>query len=232
MKNKLLILILTLVVVSLTGCFGLTESLLNTLFPQPKNEVKEEEPVTKTITQVSTVTGGGAVRGPNIFEYRWWYTGYHNLRQPYLRFPHSLWWYDAGRWCWWRDNINPRYWPKPGPRLRRAPKPHIIVERGQMIPRAPKVGIDNYVDTGCPTGSFLYAVLSNDLFEAVARADSDNRLALASICEYIYNYTPNTCHGSPEKVAAWKKFHAEQPEEAHLAAGGDRERRAHYYDKH
>lgn len=99
-----------------------------------------------------------------------------------------------------------------------------------MIPRAPKAGIDQYVDWGVPTGSFLRAVLSNDLFEAVARADQYNKDALTDICEYIYNYTPTICHGSPEEVEAWLKFHSEKPEEAYNAAGADRERRKQYYE--
>lgn len=99
-----------------------------------------------------------------------------------------------------------------------------------MIPRSPKAGIDRYVGNGVPTGSFLRVVLENDLFEAVARADPDNQLALADICEYIYNYTPATCHGSPERVAAWLKFHREHPEQAHEAASQDRERREQYYE--
>jgi len=100
-----------------------------------------------------------------------------------------------------------------------------------MIPRDTKSGVDQYVDHGVPTGSFLRAVLENDLFEAVAKADYHNKLALAAICEYIYNYTPTTCHGSPEEVAAWLKFHREEQEVANCAAGTDRERRERYYDQ-
>lgn len=97
-----------------------------------------------------------------------------------------------------------------------------------MVPRHMKAAIDRYVDEGCPVASFLYAVLTNNLFEAAGRADQYNRPLLADICEYIYNYTPDTCHGSPEEVKAWLARHRDNPEETHRAAGGDREKRAQY----
>ena len=70
--------------------------------------------------------------------------------------------------------------------------------------------IDRYITHGIPTGSFLEAVLCNDLMEAMGLADMGNRLALFEICDYIYNETPSGCHGSPEKVRAWMKMKAEE----------------------
>lgn len=99
-----------------------------------------------------------------------------------------------------------------------------------MLPRDVKAGIDRYVDTGCPTGGFLRAVLSNDLFDAVGRAYESNQHCLVDICAYLYNCTPILCHGSPQRVEEWLKLHREKPEFAHEAAASDRERRAHYYD--
>lgn len=60
-----------------------------------------------------------------------------------------------------------------------------------------------YVNNGIPTGSFLEAVLSNDLFGAVAKADMWNKQALPRICELVYNYLPGSCHGSPEAYKSW-----------------------------
>jgi len=65
--------------------------------------------------------------------------------------------------------------------------------------------INNYVKIGLPPGSFVQAVLENNLMEAFGRADGGNRLSLFSICEYVYNEIPSACHGSPEKVKAWLK---------------------------
>ena len=70
--------------------------------------------------------------------------------------------------------------------------------------------IDRYVTLGIPTGSFLEAVLCNNLMESFGRADMGNRMALFEICDYIYNETPAGCHGSPEKVRAWLKLKADQ----------------------
>lgn len=66
--------------------------------------------------------------------------------------------------------------------------------------------INLYVDDGIPTGSFLEAVLSNDLMEAFGRADMDNRLTIFHITSYIYNELPSRscgCWGSPEAYNSW-----------------------------
>jgi len=66
---------------------------------------------------------------------------------------------------------------------------------------------------------------------AVKKADHHNKLALEAICDYINNFTPITCFGSPEEVSAWMKFHREKPTEANKAASQDRARRERYYDQ-
>ncbi len=63
--------------------------------------------------------------------------------------------------------------------------------------------IQRFVKTGCPVGNFLFAVLSNDFMEAIARADENNLKCIPQIAGYVYNETPGMCHGSPEKVNAW-----------------------------
>lgn len=81
-----------------------------------------------------------------------------------------------------------------------------------MIPVYTKEAIDLYVSDGIPTGSFVYAVLTNNLFDAVARADSTNIMFLREICQYIYNDIPSNCWGSQEKVNNWlemKRYSAE-----------------------
>lgn len=74
-----------------------------------------------------------------------------------------------------------------------------------MIPEDIKQSLEKYTQQRIPTGGFLYAVLSNDLFEAFGRADNENRLLLFNICSYIYNELPSTCWGSKEKVNNWLK---------------------------
>lgn len=77
----------------------------------------------------------------------------------------------------------------------------------RLIPGYMQGGLRRYILEGIQLGSFLTAVLENDLMEAAGRADSVNLTALADYATYLYNYAPQSCHGSPEKVAAWvKKF--------------------------
>lgn len=80
-----------------------------------------------------------------------------------------------------------------------------------MIEERFKESIDRYVKHGIPTGSFLNAVLENNLKEAVGRADHHAILNLKDIVIYLYNDVPSTCWGSPEKVKNWHlKFNTEK----------------------
>jgi hypothetical protein len=72
-----------------------------------------------------------------------------------------------------------------------------------MLPRNIETSLQRYANSGVPTGSFLYVVLCNNLFEAMNKADYYNRENLFDICMYIYNELPSTCHGSPERVNDW-----------------------------
>ena len=74
----------------------------------------------------------------------------------------------------------------------------------QPIPEDTREAIDEYVKYG-ECGDFLEAVLSNDLTEAVCRADAENLAALEAIVKYVYNHIPRVCWGSPEKVEAWRE---------------------------
>lgn len=81
------------------------------------------------------------------------------------------------------------------------------MQRPINIPEVTMDTLDLYVNRGIPTGGFLYAVLTNDLFDAVVKADPMNRAALKDICTYVYNDLPQDCWGSRTNVAAWiEKF--------------------------
>lgn len=80
------------------------------------------------------------------------------------------------------------------------------------IPAATLDGIRNYVLLRVPPGGFLSAVLANDLFGAVGRADVGNHAALEAICEFIYNYCPWLCWGSPERIKRWLAGTENEPE--------------------
>ena len=66
-----------------------------------------------------------------------------------------------------------------------------------------KASLDRYVNDKIPTGSFLEAVLSNNLVEAVGRADSNNIQRIPEIVKYIYNNLPSNCWGDSETVTKW-----------------------------
>lgn len=72
-----------------------------------------------------------------------------------------------------------------------------------LIPDYMRDGVELYVMHGIPPGSFMTAVLSNDLKEAFARADDQNTAAMRGWVQFLYNFTPSDCQGSPAKVASW-----------------------------
>ncbi len=60
-----------------------------------------------------------------------------------------------------------------------------------------------YIERGIPPGSFLSAVLSNDLKETFARADDENGRAVRDYVVFLYSYAPSGCWGSPDKFQGW-----------------------------
>lgn len=72
-----------------------------------------------------------------------------------------------------------------------------------MIPAHTQADLDRYVQHKILPGQFLISVLSNDLFGAVSRADSENLAALPDIVKYIYNELPSGCWGSREQIRSF-----------------------------
>lgn len=66
-------------------------------------------------------------------------------------------------------------------------------------------GLRNYGLHHIRTGSFLQAVLENNLIETLCRGDSGSNEALPHIVNYVYNALPSQSWGSKEKVEAWIK---------------------------
>lgn len=80
-----------------------------------------------------------------------------------------------------------------------------------MIEPRFKEAIDRWVKDACPMGSFVNAVLENDLIQAIGRADEDALDNLKEIVKYLYNEVPAQCWGSKEKVSAWRKAKSVTP---------------------
>jgi len=74
---------------------------------------------------------------------------------------------------------------------------------GFYIPEHMMSGIKRYVEEGILPGHFLQAIISNDLFEACAKADDDSIRNLPAYVAYFYNETPMVCWGSKEKMYSW-----------------------------
>lgn len=72
-----------------------------------------------------------------------------------------------------------------------------------VIPERIMQNLLHYVKGEEVPGGFLYAVLCNDLFGAVKKADQEMQPLIPLLCQYIHWNIPIGCHGSPEIVEAW-----------------------------
>jgi len=76
------------------------------------------------------------------------------------------------------------------------------------IPVSMQDAVIRYLVHGYRPGSFLEAVLSNDLLEAVKRCDPVNEAHLADYVKFLYHFAPAQAWGTPERVALWIEAHA------------------------
>jgi hypothetical protein len=74
---------------------------------------------------------------------------------------------------------------------------------GGSPPRRILEALARYAELHIQPGSFLTAVLENNLAEALLTADVDSLAALPEINRLIARHLPTPCYGSREKVAAW-----------------------------
>lgn len=71
------------------------------------------------------------------------------------------------------------------------------------VPMHTRDALMRYVNDGLEPGGFLTAVLENNLFEAIGRADMINKHHINDICLYIYNEVPSIAWGSRHAVNEW-----------------------------
>jgi hypothetical protein len=84
------------------------------------------------------------------------------------------------------------------------------------IPEYMHGGLIRYFENRLPPGDFLQAVLSNDLFEAFARADEINTYAMKAYVVWLVNQVPGRgsgIWGSREAVKNWLEGEDEDEEE-------------------
>lgn len=72
-----------------------------------------------------------------------------------------------------------------------------------LLPESLIGGMQRYIQDHIETGSFLRYVLEGDLYNAVTKADPDNRKRFVDIVLWIRFYAPDDCYGSEEAVSDW-----------------------------
>ena len=66
-----------------------------------------------------------------------------------------------------------------------------------------EAALKRYIEHHLPPGSFLTAVITNNLKEAVMNADHWNLGNIPAYVNYLYNHAPSQCWGSPARMTAW-----------------------------
>lgn len=81
-----------------------------------------------------------------------------------------------------------------------------------MIPEHTKNALLNWVRYGnqWDHGSFLMALVSNQLVESFSSADDINSYYMYDIVKWMYQYLPTSCYGSKENAEAWDGMPEEQ----------------------
>ena len=75
----------------------------------------------------------------------------------------------------------------------------------EKLPELLQAGVRRYIEKGILPGSFLRAVISNNLKESFAQADDENETRLKEIVGWFYWECPGPAWGSPEKMKEWKE---------------------------
>jgi len=71
------------------------------------------------------------------------------------------------------------------------------------IPEHVLAGVYAFVEHRSQPGHFLTCVLTNDLFGAVGRADSESGATLRELVGFIHAEVPTLCYGTNAKVREW-----------------------------
>ena len=71
------------------------------------------------------------------------------------------------------------------------------------IPNHLKGGLRRYLDNRIRPGSFLEAIITNDLYGAYRTADGESLRGLPEILAYLYWDAPSNSWGSIAKFEAW-----------------------------
>ncbi len=73
--------------------------------------------------------------------------------------------------------------------------------------------IERYIEKGIDPGSFLTAILSNQIMEAYMYADFADGTCMHSWAKWLYNYGDERYWGTPEIVEKWIESHKGERDE-------------------
>ena len=73
--------------------------------------------------------------------------------------------------------------------------PHIIMGFDSLV---------HWIVQARPVGSFLQAMIENNLRRTYENADEINEQFVRTYVQWLYNHAPSICWGSVENVAKWK----------------------------
>lgn len=90
------------------------------------------------------------------------------------------------------------------------------------VPAHLKLGLRMYLERGVIPGSFLQAVLKNDLAEAIAHADNASLAGLKGLVSYLFNHVPTVAWKSREAVMDWASTSQAARDEVWSFRGGIR----------
>lgn len=68
-----------------------------------------------------------------------------------------------------------------------------------------RAGMRRYIEDGCLPGSFLRAVICNDLVGAFVRADDGNTLYMRAYTQFLQHEAPHGAWGSLKNMEAWNQ---------------------------
>ena len=82
--------------------------------------------------------------------------------------------------------------------------PDFRKDLADKVPEHLRDGLARYVIHGIVPGSFLCAVLGNDLHGAIRYGDDDSLAGIKSIITFLWNSTPAACFGTAARVDEWE----------------------------
>ena len=72
-----------------------------------------------------------------------------------------------------------------------------------LLPEHVRGATQRWIENGILPGSFMEAVICNNLTLACMCADNINKYRLFDIVSFFYNEAPSACWGSEEKMKKW-----------------------------